>query len=100
MLHSSLCSLVHSMLCSFKQRNWAALAVLLCCGVAHAHEIGTTRVSVLLQERRTYEVEIVTDASALADKLAVSTGGSVPAKLDPAGFQVLFESFEPTFRQR
>ncbi len=88
------------MMYSFKQRNWPALVALLCCGVAHAHEIGTTRVSVLLKEDRTYDVEIVTDASALAEKLEASAGGSVPAKLDPAGFQVLFESFGPTFRQR
>ena len=38
------------------------------CGIAlYAHEIGTTRVSVLLHEGRTYDVEIVTDAAALVD---------------------------------
>ena len=34
-----------------------------------AHEIGTTRVSVLFQEGRTYDIEIVTDAAALVEKL-------------------------------
>ena len=37
--------------------------------VMQAHEIGTTRVSVLLQPDRTYQIEIVTDATALIEKL-------------------------------
>ena len=85
---------------SAKQRWWVAVAALLCCGVVRAHEIGTTRVSVLLKKGRTYDIEIVTDASALADKLEASTGGSAPSNLDPAGFKTLLGSFEPTFRQR
>ena len=43
-----------------------------CCsrgGIAPAHEIGTTRVSVLFRQGRTYEAMIVTDAAALAEKL-------------------------------
>jgi hydrogenase/urease accessory protein HupE len=83
-----------------RQRWCAALAALLCCGIVRAHEIGTTRVSVLLEKGRAYDIEIVTDASALADKLEASTGGSAPSKLDPAGYKSLLESFEPTFRQR
>src|SRR5439155_21160735 len=85
---------------SARQRWSVAVAALLCCGVIHAHEIGTTRVSVLLEKGRTYDVEIVTDASALADKLEASAGGSAPSNLDPAGFNTLLGSFEPTFRQR
>src|ERR1700675_2558160 len=86
---------------SARQRWCVAVAALLCCcGVIRAHEIGTTRVSVLLKEGRAYDVEIVTDASALADKLEASTGGSAPSNLAPAAFKALLESFEPTFRQR
>jgi hydrogenase/urease accessory protein HupE len=90
---------------SDKQRSatqwWrVAVAAFLYCGVVRAHEIGTTRVSVLLKEGGAYDVEIVTDASALADKLEASTGGPAPSNLDPAGFKALLESFEPTFRQR
>src|SRR6185295_18034984 len=40
-----------------------------------AHEMGTTRVSVLL-EGGTYNIEIVTDAGALVEKLEASIGGS------------------------
>lgn len=43
--------------------------VLLCAGATSAHEIGTSRVSVLFHEGRTYEIEIVTDAGALDEKL-------------------------------
>jgi hydrogenase/urease accessory protein HupE len=68
--------------------------------VVPAHEIGTTRVSVLLKEDRAYDIEIVTDAGALADKLEASTGGPAPLNLDPAGYKNLLESFEPAFRQR
>jgi hydrogenase/urease accessory protein HupE len=83
-----------------KQRWCVAVAALLCCGVVRAHEIGTTRVSVLFEKGRAYNIEIVTDASALADKLEASTGRSALSNLDPAGYKSLLESFEPTFRQR
>ena len=62
----------------------AGLALLLCGRAVDAHELGTTRVSATFQEGRTYDVEIVTDATALAEKLAVSPGAG----------------FEEKFRQR
>ncbi|PWU04480.1 MAG: hypothetical protein C5B51_16650, partial [Terriglobia bacterium] len=43
-----------------------------------AHEIGTTRVSVVFENGRTYNVEIVTDATALAEKLEASAGAPPP----------------------
>lgn len=85
---------------SAKQRWWVAVAALLCCGVVGAHEIGTSRVSVLLNKAGTYDIEIATDASALAEKLEASTGGSAPSNLNPAEYKLLLERFEPTFRQR
>jgi len=48
--------------------RWSIFA-LLCAGSLGAHEIGTTRVSILIPDGRTYEVEIVTDASSLLEKL-------------------------------
>ena len=38
-----------------------AAVALFCCATLRAHEIGTTRVAVLFQDGRTYNVEIVTD---------------------------------------
>ena len=89
------------------RRRWfigAALSVvvisLLCGPVARAHEIGTTRVLVLFQKGRTYDIEIVTDAAALVEKLEALTGGSTPAGTRPARLQSLLTRFDETFRQR
>ena len=65
-----------------------------------AHEIGTTRVAVTFQEGRTYDVEIVTDAAALVDKLEASSGGKSPAHASAARLQSLLAGFDETFRQR
>ncbi len=56
-------------------RIGACLVVLLLAhgAVFHAHEIGTTRVAAVLHEGR-YEIEIVTDAAALAEKLDAQGG--------------------------
>ena len=56
--------------------------------------------SVLFQEGRTYDVEIVTDATALVEKLEASAGRSSPADTRPARLQSLLTSFDETFRQR
>jgi len=89
------------------RRRWflgpalGAAAVAVVCGAAvRAHEIGTSRVSVLLQVDRTYDVEIVTDAAALIEKLEASAGGSSPGDTRPARLQSLLTSFDGTFRQR
>jgi hydrogenase/urease accessory protein HupE len=70
------------------------------CGVAQAHEIGTTRVSALLEQGKSYDIEIVTDASALVDKLAASIGQSAPENTKPAGYQTFLSGFEPTLLKR
>src|SRR5712691_11118607 len=78
-----------------------AVIVALACGRAVcAHEIGTTRVSVLFQDGRTYDVEIVTNAAALVEKLEASTGGSLPTDIGPARLQSLLTGLDETFRQR
>jgi len=66
------------------------IAVLACGALASAHEIGTTRVSVRFQEDQRYDIEIVTDAASLVEKLetiagsqgrALSTGTSSPSAI-------------------
>ena len=66
----------------------------------HAHEIGTTRVSVLFREGQTYDVEIVTDAASLVEKLEASAGGSMTADANAARLQALLTSFDRRFRER
>ena len=73
---------------------------LLCGTAVRAHEIGTTRVSVLFQEGRTYDIEIVTDATSLAEKLEVSAGRSLPTDASAARLQSLLASADGTFRRR
>ena len=64
-----------------------AATIVLCGSVARAHEIGTTRVSVVFRVDRTYHIEIVTDAAALLEKLEASAGRppSPAHKVGPAG---------------
>lgn len=67
---------------------------------AGAHELGTTRVSVLFEEGRTYDVEIVTDAAALVEKLEASAGDTALSEPTPAHLQSLLARSDATFRQR
>jgi hydrogenase/urease accessory protein HupE len=67
---------------------------------AHAHELGTTRVSVLFQEGQTYRVEIVTDAAALVEKLEASSGQSPSAGSSADRLLFLLAHFDETFRYR
>jgi hydrogenase/urease accessory protein HupE len=85
--------LIVAALCAF-------VVALLCSAAVRAHEIGTTRVSVVIQDDRTYDVEIVTDATALVEKLATSAGESLPADTNTAGLESLLTSFDERFRQR
>jgi hydrogenase/urease accessory protein HupE len=55
--------------------------------LAGAHEIGTTRVAVTFHEERTYDIEVVTDAAALAEKMA----GGAPFR---SRARVMFDSTE------
>ena len=77
----------------------AALVALACGAAVCAHELGTTRVSVLLQKGQTYNVEIVTDAAALVEKLDASSGQSSPGARQDR-LQSLLTSFDEMFRQR
>lgn len=80
------------------QRIFALL--LLCELTIGAHEIGTTRVSVVLHEGRTYTVQIVTDATALIEKLQASSGQTPVAESRADHLQALLAGFDEKFRQR
>ena len=86
--------------------GFCAVVFALLCGTAvRAHEIGTTRVAVLFQEARTYDIEIVTDAAALVEKLEAGAPKnrrteSAPADVSRAHLQSLLSSFDDTFRRR
>jgi hydrogenase/urease accessory protein HupE len=86
------------------------VAVLLCGAAVRAHEIGTTRVSVVFEEGRTYVVEIVTDAATLVEKLEAAAGAAKDRRLgeqerpaidsSPDRLQSLLAGFDEAFRQR
>src|SRR6516164_1094192 len=60
-----------------KATLWCALTVIIFGGTTvHAHEIGTTRVSVTFERNASYEIEVVTDAMSLVEKLSGQTPAS------------------------
>src|SRR5262245_30497496 len=67
---------------------------------ASAHEIGTTRVSARFHQDRSYEIEIVTDAATLAEKLAVSAGLQPPAQSDPNALRSVLTGAGEIFLRR
>ncbi|PYR94423.1 MAG: hypothetical protein DMG19_00290 [Acidobacteria bacterium] len=81
----------------------AAAAVLLSSARLQAHEIGTTRVAVVLQQRSAYEIEIVTDAAALVEKLEALTGQPPQSEPLPRGAAILqarLQVYDEVFRRR
>jgi len=96
----------HAFVLAFRRRAvrgaapFAVLMALLCGTAVRAHEIGTTRVSVLFREGRTYDIEIVTDAAALVEKLEASAGRSLPADTSPARLQSLLPGLDEARRVR
>jgi hydrogenase/urease accessory protein HupE len=85
----------------FLTSAFGAIVVALLCGVAvRAHEIGTTRVSVVFDKGRTYEIEIVTDAAGLVEKLAAATGRPPAAGPAPEHLQSLLAGFGDDFLRR
>jgi hydrogenase/urease accessory protein HupE len=68
----------------------AIILALLAGTSTRAHEIGTTRVSVVFKQGRAYEAEIVTDAATLAEKLGASgSPDGLQARLNGASEQFL-----------
>lgn len=79
------------------------VALVLACGtLVHAHEIGTTRVSARFQDGRRYDIEVVTDASSLVDKLTALAGLRTvdTAALSPAALGERLVALDDIFRQR
>ena len=72
------------------------IAVLAIFAVAtlQAHEIGTTRVAISFPNAKTYDVEIVTDATARAEKL------QLPATTNYSQLQTLLANSDQQLRQR
>ncbi|HET8549957.1 MAG TPA: HupE/UreJ family protein [Bryobacteraceae bacterium] len=85
---------------AFSPALWAAAVALLAAAAATAHEIGTTRVSVRFAQGRTYDIELVTDAGTLVEKLAAATGAPPPAGLHPVRLESLLATSDETFRRR
>ena len=56
-----------------------------------AHEIGTTRVSVLLDAQREYRIEVVTDAASLMEKLGANSLASFPDDVFRGRVKVMFD---------
>jgi hydrogenase/urease accessory protein HupE len=65
-----------------------------------AHELGTTRVAILLNDGKTYDVDVITDAAALVEKLEASSGESPVADLRPDRLRARLERFGEQFRRR
>src|SRR2546428_1842780 len=81
----------------------AAATVLLSSARLQAHEIGTTRVAVVLQQRSAYEIEIVTDAAALVEKLEALTSQPPQSEPLPRGAAILqaqLQVYDEVFRRR
>ncbi|HYR86907.1 MAG TPA: HupE/UreJ family protein [Terriglobia bacterium] len=78
----------------------AAAAIFLGSAAIHAHEIGTTQVSVVFQQRASYEIEIVTDAISLVEKLEALSGGTPQSLRSAAAMQVQLQTFDEVFRRR
>ena len=77
-----------------------ASLVLLSSVVIHAHEAGTTRVSVVLHENRTYDIDVVTDAGALVEKLNALADKPAPVNASVASLQSQLAAFDGDFRER
>jgi hydrogenase/urease accessory protein HupE len=79
----------------------AALIVALVCGAAvGAHEIGTTRVSVVFASERSYDIEVVTDAATLVERLDARSARSSSATLAPDRLLSLLTRLDADFRKR
>ena len=66
----------------------------------NAHELGTTRVAILLNDGKTYDVDVITDAAALVEKLEASSGESPVADLRPDRLRARLERFGEQFLRR
>jgi HupE/UreJ protein len=68
--------------------------------VLRAHEIGTTRVTIAVDDTGAYDVEVVTDAAALAEKLETVAGRTLPADSSVARLLDVLTRSQALLRQR
>src|SRR5262245_41265894 len=80
--------------------SMCAAALLMFSASVRAHELGTTRVSAVFHDGRTYEVDIVTDASSLVEKLQSSTGAVPNVPTTTPALESLLAGFADTFAGR
>ena len=76
------------------------LVVFLAAVVASAHEIGTTRVSVLFDPSGAFEIEVAADGSNLVEKLDAVSGGASQQESNAAVLERKLRAFEALYRQR
>ncbi|MDQ3489097.1 MAG: HupE/UreJ family protein [Acidobacteriota bacterium] len=65
-----------------------------------AHEIGTTRVSVNALDRSRFDIEVVTDAGSLLEKLETIAGEPPSGTTDTSALQQKLDALGPIFQQR
>ena len=80
--------------------KFAAAFLVVGTAMVSAHEIGTSRVAIVFDQNRTYDIELVTDATALGEKLESVAGRELSSKADAAFLQSLFIGTDQRFRQR
>nr|MBA2305569.1 hypothetical protein [Acidobacteriota bacterium] len=90
------------------ERTRARISILIC-GLAalpwldagaFAHEIGTTRVSVTALNHSRFELDVVTDATSLLEKMETVAGEPPSATDDPLALRQRLEILAPIFQQR
>ena len=65
-----------------------------------AHELGTTRVSILALDHSRFDIQVVTDASALLEKMETVAGETPTGITDPPALQRKLESMDAIFQRR
>lgn len=78
----------------------AAVALFLSGPPVLAHEIGTTRVALIQLDEHRYDLEVVTDAVALLEKLESVSGEASISTLDPAVLRQRLEGLGAVFQNR
>src|SRR6186713_1268067 len=78
------------------------VVVVLICGTAalRAHEIGTTRVTIVVDNTGAYDVGVITDAAALAEKLETVAGRTLPADSSATQLSDVLTAHRTLLRQR
>jgi hypothetical protein len=78
------------------------VVIALTCGTTmlRAHEIGTTRVTIAVDDTGAYDVRVITDATALAEKLETVAGRTLPADGSAGRLMEVLTRDQALLRQR